>query len=168
MFNLLKRRQPKWMKYAPIALAGLALAVMGVVYLFEKPRLPEPSATTASGDQPPTIEFTWTPLGPVDLKEFKGQLVMKDDNALDFSTYQMRIVEIDKTIGLPIPGVVGKEYTSPVYLGLIADDSRLIDHGSVTLEFSIADDRGQRTMRQYSIALKKATAGSLPVLEFRE
>lgn len=105
-------------------------------------------------DLPPVIDFTWTPVGPVDLREMKGFLTMRDDYALDFTTYQMKIVELDRTFGLPIDGVIGKDYEQMVSLSLFADNGTLLEKGRVTLQFSIADDKGQVTTIERVMKLK--------------
>jgi len=107
-------------------------------------------------DEPPRIEFTWTPLGPLSLKDMKGYLTMKDDFALDFTTYRFRIVELDKTVDMPIDGLVGNEYESNVYLALLADDPRLVGLDRLTLEISVADDRGQKTTIDRVVRIKLA------------
>jgi hypothetical protein len=107
-------------------------------------------------DEPPQIEFTWTPLGPLDLKDMKGTLTMKDDYALDFTTYRFKIVELDKTLDMPIDGLAGNEYESNVYLALLADDPRLTGLDRLTLEISVADDRGQRTTIDRVVRVKPA------------
>ncbi len=120
--------------------AFLTLAVMGIVALRDS------RAMLHRGDDlPPVIDFTWTPLEPTDLRDVRGFLSIKDDYGLDFSTYRMRIAEIDKEWGLPIDGLIGKDYEQPISLGLIADRPEIADKRQVTLEFSIADDRGQKT-----------------------
>lgn len=105
-------------------------------------------------DEPPQIEFTWTPLGPLDLREMKGRLTMSDDHGLDFTTYRFKIVELDKTVDMPIDGLVGKEYESSVYLGLLADDPRLLELDRLTLEITVADDSGQKMTISRVVRLK--------------
>jgi hypothetical protein len=105
-------------------------------------------------DEPPQIEFTWTPLGPLSLKDMKGRLTMKDDYALDFTTYRFRVVELDKTIDMPIDGLLGSDYESDVYLALLANDPRLPGLDRLTLEISVADDRGQKTTISRIVRIK--------------
>jgi hypothetical protein len=135
----------------PMVLAVLILGVMGFIMVRDRESL-----LGRSEDLPPVIEFTWTPLGPVDLREMKGFLSMKDDYALDFTTYRMSIVELDKTYDLPIDGMIGRDYEQNVSLSLLSDNATLKEKGKVTIEFSIADDRGQTSTISRSIKLKPA------------
>lgn len=106
-------------------------------------------------DRPPQIEFSWSPAGaPVTLRGFEGHLTMRDDWALDFTTYRLRIPEIGKEIDLPIEGMVGKSYESPIYLGLLDGNPALAGKTAITLEFSIADDKGQKMTRSFVIPLR--------------
>ncbi|MEY4744936.1 MAG: hypothetical protein RL272_881 [Candidatus Parcubacteria bacterium] len=131
----------------PMALGLAILAVMGLIAASDTRKL-----TARSEDLPPRIEFTWSPAGAVDLKDMHGFLTLKDDYALDFKTYRMRLVEVDKTIDLPIDGLIGKDYEQPVSLGLVAGNPRL--NGRLTVEISIADDRGQKSTLTRVITLK--------------
>ncbi len=112
-------------------------------------------APSRSSDAPPVVEFTWTPLRPLTLDEFKGSLSLKDDHALDFSTYKFRIVELDKTIGLPIEGMIGKEYSSDIYLSWLSTNARVMESEQLTFEISVSDDRGQNTSITRVVKLKK-------------
>lgn len=131
----------------PLGLGIAILVVMGFIITSDTKKL-----TARPEDLPPRIEFTWSPAGPVDLKEMRGYLSIKDDYGLDFKTYRMRLVEVDKTIDLPIEGLIGKEYEAPVSFALIADNPRL--NGRLTVEISIADDRGQKSTLTRVITLK--------------
>ena|SRR3990172_11983989 len=132
-------------RYLPLVLVGVSLAVLAViVWLVLSDMRPRPEARSVV-DAPPEVSFTWTPLGPLTLREFKGLLTLKDDHALDFATYKFRIVELDKTIGLPIEGLIGKEYSSDIYLSWLADNSQVLQSSSLTFEISVSDDRGQNT-----------------------
>ncbi len=131
----------------PIGLGLVILVVMGFIITSDTKKL-----TARPEDLPPRIEFTWSPAGPVDLKDMRGYLSLKDDYGLDFKTYRMRLVEVDKTIDLPIDGLIGKEYEAPVSFSLIAGNPRL--NGRLTVEISIADDRGQKSTLTRVITLK--------------
>ncbi len=132
----------------PLALGLVILVVMGFIITTDTRKL-----TARAEDLPPRIEFTWTPAGAVSLKEMRGFLTLKDDYGIDFKTYRMRLVELDKTIDLPIDGLIGKDYEQPVSFSLIANDSRL--QGRLTVEISVADDRGQKSTLIRVITLKK-------------
>jgi len=141
------------LKMAALAASLAVLAVIGGLVIRDMlPRRPDARRT----DAPPEIEFTWTPRRALTLNEFKGSLSLKDDHALDFSTYKFRIVELDKTIGLPIEGLVGKEYTSDIYLSLLANDYRVMNSDQLTFEISISDDRGQNTAITRVVRLKRS------------
>ena len=127
------------------------LAVIGWLVIGDLSLRPE----ARPADAPPEVDFTWTPLGPVTLDEFKGFLSLKDDHALDFTTYKFRIVELDKTIGLPIEGMIGKEYTSDIYLSWLTNNSKVMESDQLTFEISVSDDRGQNTSIRRVVKLKK-------------
>lgn len=97
------------------------------------------------GDTPPTVEFTFIPSKPISLHEVTAKVRVKDDHAIDFTTYRMTLVELERTLVLPIPGLVGKEYEQPVSFSLVADDPRIREAGKLTVIISVADDRGQST-----------------------
>jgi hypothetical protein len=105
-------------------------------------------------DDPPTVEFSWTPVGPVDLMEMKGLVRVTDDHGIDFTTYRFRIVELDRTLDLPIEGLVGSEYEQPISLSLIANNAILLQKKEVTIEIVVADDVGQETSIVKVIKLK--------------
>jgi hypothetical protein len=136
--------------WIPVTLGVVILVIMGFIIANDTHAL-----LARTVDLPPTIDFTWTPAGAVDLKQMRGTLTMSDDYALDFKTYRMRLVELDKTIDLPIDGLIGKEYSAPVSFGLIADDPRLIGKDHLTVVISIADDKGQTTTLTRVIQLKR-------------
>ena len=124
----------------PIVLSGVILLVMAVIIFFDVRQ-----SMMRKEDLPPSIDFTWTPSGRVSLKEMKGFLSMKDDYALDFKTYRMIIVELGKTVDLPIDGLIGKDYEQTISLSWLAENPKLIGKDKITLEFFIADDHGQKT-----------------------
>jgi len=105
-------------------------------------------------DAPPVVDFTWTPVGRVSLREMKGLVRIQDDHAIDFSTYRFRIVEIDRMLDLLLEGLMGREYEQPVSLSLIADDPVLRQRREVTIEVRVADDIGQEASVRKVIKLK--------------
>jgi hypothetical protein len=125
-----------------VTLAAVILGVVGTFYIKERIFQDAPAA----GDAPPTITFTWTPLGRVFLEDVRGKLHMTDDHGLDFTTYSMHIVEIDKTLDLPIPGLSGKDYEQDISFLQFATNVELLKRGQMTLEFRIKDDAGQETL----------------------
>ncbi len=124
----------------PVALAVVILGVMGLIMSRDTQRL-----LNRASDQPPQISFTWSPAGPVSLRDMKADLRITDDYGLDFTTYHMRLVELGRDIDLPIPGLIGKEYEQPISFSLIANDPKLIGLTKLTVVISIADDRGQKS-----------------------
>ncbi len=124
----------------PVGLALVIIAVMGFIMSRDAQKL-----MVRASDKPPAIDFSWSPAGPVSLAEMKGMLKIADDYGLDFTTYHMKLVELDRDIDLPIPGLIGKEYEQPISFSLIANDPKLIGLNRLTVVTSIADDRGQRT-----------------------
>jgi hypothetical protein len=138
------------LKFLPVSLAIAILGVMSIIVLRDSA-----SIMKRNNDLPPIIDFTWTPIGPTDLREMKGFLSIKDDYALDFTTYKMRIVELDRSYDLPIDGMIGREYEQSVSLSLLADNDVLRQRGKVTVEFSIADDRGQSSTISRTIKLRQ-------------
>lgn len=135
--------------YLPIVLGALILLAVGAIASEEHLTL-----FSRGTDRPPTIEFTWTPIGRVSLFEMQGHLKIVDDYALDFTTYRLTIKEIDKTIDLPIDGLVGREYEQDISLSYLANDAILNLKKTATLEFSISDDKGQKTTLVKEIKLK--------------
>ncbi|MEK9152831.1 MAG: hypothetical protein AAB692_05705 [Patescibacteria group bacterium] len=121
-----------------ISSAVLAVALM-IIFGDKAPRY------VRVNDAPPAIEFTWTPNEPARLEDIRGHLAMHDDYALDFMSYRLRVVEIDKTVDLPIDGLIGSSYEQDIYLGLLKDKPGMAGLKQVSLEFSIADDSGQVT-----------------------
>ncbi len=134
---------------APVILSVAILLVMGLIVAKDSNLF-----FTRGKDLPPTIDFTWSPAGAVSLKEMKGYLVIRDDYGLDFKTYRMHLVELDKTLDLPIDGLIGKDYEQPISFSLIADDPHLRGKDKLTVEISIADDRGQKTSIERVIHLQ--------------
>ena len=145
------------LKYLPAVLSVAILIVTTAIILGDSASL-----IRRQEDLPPVIDFTWVPLGPVDLREMRGFLKIKDDYALDFTTYRMRIVEIDRSYALPIDGLSGKEYEQPISLSLLADNPRVLERKTLTLEFTIADDRGQKTTVDRTLRLKGSVV-SFPI-----
>jgi hypothetical protein len=143
-------RKTDWKRWATFAVALAVLGVMGFIMSRDSR-----ASITRRDDLPPVIDFTWTPVEPDDLRDVRGFLSIKDDYGLDFRTYKMRVVEMNKEWGLPIDGLVGKDYEQPISLGLIADRPEIADSGQVTLEFSIADDRGQKSTITRVIRLRQ-------------
>ena len=136
--------------FVPLTLGLAILLVMAVIITKDTRAL-----MTRNEDLPPRIEFTWTPAGAVSLKEMRGFLTLKDDYALDFTTFRMRLVEIDKVIDLPIDGLIGKEYQAPVSFSLLADSPKLQDHHRLTVEIEVADDKGQKSSLTRVITLQQ-------------
>ena len=134
----------------PMVLACVILALMAYLSVRDTRAL-----LRRDSDEPPTIEFTWTPAGAVDLKEMRGFLKIADDHSLDFTTYRLTIEELKKTVDLPIEGLIGKEYEQQVSFGLIADDPRLVGKDKITVTITIADDRGQKSEITRVISLKR-------------
>lgn len=141
----------KAVRTASLAVSLAVLAVMGWLLI---------GSIASDGarptDAPPQIEFTWTPLGPLTLQEFKGTLVLRDDFGLDFTTYRFRIVELDKTVDMPIEGLVGKEYETDIFLSWLAENPKILELDRLTIEISVADDRGQMTSISRVVRLKSA------------
>ena len=133
----------------PVVLASVILLVMIFIIARDTKVL-----RTRSEDLPPTIDFTWSPAGAISLRDMKGYLVIRDDYALDFTTYRMRLVELDKTIDLPIEGMIGKDYEQPIFFSLIADNPHLVGKDKLTVQISIADDKGQKTSIERVIRLR--------------
>lgn len=133
----------------PVGLSIAILAVMGLIATRDTRAL-----TTRHEDAPPHIEFTWSPAGPVSLREMKGFLSIKDDYGIDFSSYRMRLPELDKTLDLPIDGLIGKDYEQPISFSLLAGNPKLYGRDRLTVEISVADDRGQRSTLTRVIMLK--------------
>jgi hypothetical protein len=142
-----------------LSIAVVALFGMSLIYLADWSRI-----NIREEDTPPRIEFTWTPIGPVDLKEMRGYLRLEDDYSLDFTTYRMTIVELDRTFDLPIEGMIGREYETPISLSLLANDPSLYGKPKLTLRFAVSDDQGQAAELERTIHLKQPEGG-LELLE---
>lgn len=134
----------------PLTLGLAILLVMAVIITKDTRKL-----MTRGEDAPPRIEFSWTPAGDVSLKEMRGFLTLKDDYALDFTTYRMRLVELDKTLDLPIDGLIGKDYEQDVSFSLMADSPKLYGRSKLTVEIEVADDKGQKSTLTRVITLKQ-------------
>lgn len=133
----------------PLTLGLAILLVMAVIITKDTRKL-----MTRGEDMPPRIEFSWTPAGAVSLKEMRGFLTLSDDYALDFATYRMRLVELDKTIDLPIDGLIGKDYEQNVSFSLVADSPKLYGREKLTVEIEVADDKGQKSTLTRVITIK--------------
>ncbi|MFH1047970.1 MAG: hypothetical protein V1738_06755 [Patescibacteria group bacterium] len=105
-------------------------------------------------DNPPTVEFTWVPVGRVSLKEMIGTVKLKDDHALDFTTYNLKVVELGRDIGLPIEGMLGREYEQQVSFAMFDGYLELLKRGQMTLQIEVADDIGQKTTIERIVKLK--------------
>lgn len=134
----------------PLTLGLIILLVMAVIITKDTRSL-----MTRGDDLPPRIEFSWTPAGAVSLKEMRGFLTLKDDYALDFTTYRMRLVELDKTIDLPIDGMIGKDYEQNVSFSLLAESPMMFGREKLTVEIEVADDKGQKSTLTRVITLKQ-------------
>lgn len=146
------------MKYKKTTLAAipviLAVGVLAAVALTAS-RDARPIFGRGSSDEPPTIEFTWSPAGAVSLMEMKAKLHLKDDHELDFPSYKMTLVEAGRELRLPLADeIIGKEYEDTLSFSLIADDPQLYGEEKLTVQIEIADDRGQKTAIEKVIKLK--------------
>jgi len=106
-------------------------------------------------DKAPEVDFTWTPIGPVTLKEMVGHIHIKDDFALDFSRFDVRVVELDKTLEIMRDDVIGKEYEGDLFFAQFHEHPVLLKYGRMTLEISVADDRGQVTKIERVVKVKR-------------
>ncbi|MBN1585611.1 hypothetical protein JW899_04570 [Candidatus Uhrbacteria bacterium] len=127
-----------WKRLFPVVASLAVLVAMTAVFANDWRKV-----NMRNEDRPPVLEFTWTPLGEVDLKDFRGVLKITDDYGLDFTSYRMHIAETGKTYDMPIPGMMGREYEAPISLGLLANNPDIYGKRQVTLRFEITDDRGQ-------------------------
>jgi hypothetical protein len=110
-------------------------------------------------DHGPTIDFTWTPLGRVSLKEMIGTVKVEDDYALDFNTLKFEILELNQTIDLTRKDVIGKSFEQTISLAMFDNQPELARRGQMTVRISVADDRGQQAMIERIIKLKPSTGG---------
>lgn len=120
-----------------------------------------PGLTAPGGpnDAPPTIEFSWTPAGAVDLRDFKGIVKLTDDRGLDFGSYRMELVELQRTLDIPMgASMLGKEYELPLFLWVYADKMAADGHSSLTVRISVADTAGQTSLLERSIEIKRGPA----------
>jgi hypothetical protein len=157
----------EWLKQLnwKVVTSVLAVAIIGTVGIAYSREYFGFTARTGD-DLPPTIEFTWTPLGRVFLEEIRGHVVIKDDHGLDFTSYAMRVVEAGKTLDLPIPGLSGKEYEQDISFLQFATNADILRKGEVTVEFRIKDDIGQETVLTKIIKLRNDI--QIPQLEFND
>jgi len=77
-----------------------------------------------------------------------------DDYGIDFTSYRFTIEELNKTIDLPTPGMLGREYEQDVTLSTLADNAVLLQAGKATIDITVADDAGQVTTIQKIIKIK--------------
>lgn len=152
------------LRIVSIVVAALILGLVGTVYL--KDRFAMENRGPSDGDMPPTIDFTWEPLGRVFLEEVRGKVHMKDDHGLDFTTYRMTVVEANKTLDLPIPGMAGREYEQDISFVQFARSTDILRKGEITVEFRIKDDAGQETV--LTKVIKVRNDFELPQLEFKD
>lgn len=116
------------------------------------------------GDQPPEVDFTWTPSGAVTLREMVGRLSLKDDHALDFKTYKMYLVELDKTVTLPMAeSLIGREYEDRISFSLQAENPQLIGKDKLTVQIEIADTKGNKTSIERIIKLRPDVINAAPI-----
>lgn len=134
----------------PLALGVIVLLVMAWIALKETPVL-----GGRANDTPPSIEFTWTPIGRPELMDIRGKLRVVDDYGLDFSSYSMRIAEIEKTLDYPVPGVAGKEFEQDISFAQFAMHAVLLQKGEMTVEFRMKDDAGQEAMLSKVVKFKQ-------------
>jgi len=106
-------------------------------------------------DKAPEVDFTWTPIGPVTLKEMVGHIHIKDDYALDFSKFDVRIVELDRMLEIVREDVIGREYDGDVHFAQFDEHPVLLKYGRMTLEISATDDRGQTTKIERVVKIKR-------------
>lgn len=139
------------LKYFPIALAAVIFIVMGFIISKEYSTI-----FARKSDDPPEIEFTWTPLGRADLLDIRGHLRITDDYSLDFTTYEMRIAELDRSFDLPVEGLVGREYEQDISFSILAGNYDLLRRGEMTVEFTISDDVGQSSAVTKVIKIKQS------------
>ncbi len=132
---------------------AIALVVIVLVVMFA---LSDNFRYMARGeDNPPEVDFTWSPIGKVTLQEMVGHIHIKDDYALDFSTFEVRVVELDKTIEIFRDDVIGREYDGDVSFAIYHENPILLKYGRMTLEIKVADDRGQETRIERVVKIKR-------------
>jgi hypothetical protein len=138
------------LRHAPIILGAAILVVMISIATGDNAAL-----AFRAVDDPPTVEFDWTPDAvPADLRTLVGHLRMRDDYGLDFTTYRLKFIETGRVVDMPIPGMLGKDYEQTVSLSWLADKPEMAGLDKLTLEFSIADDKGQKSVLTKTIKLK--------------
>jgi hypothetical protein len=162
-------KNQKLLVILPVVLGTVILAVVAATALRDRNAalgVAETRLDPVRGDQPPEVDFTWTPSGAVTLREMVGKLSLKDDRALDFKTYKMYLVELDKTVTLPMAeSLIGREYTDTLSFSLQADNPRLIGKDKLTVRIEIADNKGQKTEIERIIKLKPDTVNAQPVVK---
>ena len=141
----------------PVIIGMTILVLMGIIYVTDLSFL-----EFRGEDNPPTIEFTWTPLGRIDLIDMRGKLILIDYYALDFESYTMRIVELKMENGIPVEGLIGRVFEQDVSLSTLHENAILAKKGEVTLEFYIKDDVGQEAFLSKTIKIKQLK--TLPTL----
>jgi hypothetical protein len=139
----------------PIVLAGsvAAYALLAVGFMYAK-EISHVSLPAPFGDEPPRITMTSVPEGEADLATYKLHLRLTDDRALDFKTYRMTVVEIGRTLDMPIDGLIGRDYETDLSFSWLAGDARLAGAGRMTVTVSIADDQGKATSVSKVVPLK--------------
>ena len=105
-------------------------------------------------DEKPTVDFTWTPIGRVSLKEMKGHLKVEDDHAIDFTTLKMEVVELHKTIEVTRNDVIGRSFETDMSFAMFDGNLDLLKHGQMTLRVSVSDDIGQETVIERVVKIK--------------
>ena len=123
-----------------------ALAIVAIILILAASEYGKSFSYAIRGqDNKPTVDFTWTPLGRVRLTEMVGQVFLEDDYALDFSTFEVEVVELRKVLKIAREDLVGREYTDRVSFAQLAGNPEINARGQMTLRISVADDRGQKT-----------------------
>lgn len=145
----------------PAILALVILSVTGIFFALDKLKF----STTRGEDTPPVIDLTWTPLGPTDLTDFRGYLKMRDDYALDFTAYRFSIAEIGIDLDMPIDGLIGKEYETPISLALLANRADIWNHSRLTIKISIADDKGQTASIERVVRIRPSAGAAILKVE---
>jgi len=104
-------------------------------------------------DNKPTVDFTWTPIGRVSLREMVGKIRVEDDYAIDFSTLKVEIVELRRTIDVTREDVIGKSFEQNMSFAMFDGNLELLKRGQMTLRISVADDVGQETVIERVVKL---------------
>ncbi|MBU0624786.1 hypothetical protein KKF05_00405 [Patescibacteria group bacterium] len=138
----------------PIILAAVLIVLLLVVEYGQSLRL-----AVRGIDNKPTVDFTWTPIGRVSLKEMIGRVKVEDDYALDFNTLKLEIVELNQTIELTRSDVIGKSFEQEISLAMFDNQPELMTRGQMTIRVSVADDRGQEAILERVVKLKPSVGG---------